>query len=349
MNDINTTQSQKVESTLDWIASNRLHEEYIFFYGLILSGWTALGYYTFGFELSGWTQVENLAVNFLWMLLIGLMMYFAPFWYRLTFGRRSSLQKRTEKIENKIEMMLYGIDDEAERERIYQYYEDNGHTAPSRLAVFALIVLFWMMLFELFFINAWVKGDEYQLVWKPDWANSAIDWIKGNTALPPLGKHSPFFTLKFDDTIFQSQFPDEQAFLTTDFADSALLFHFWRVIKFIPTLVMMGILLWTPFEWLGMKQISARYVTSFWRLIWSGIATFFMLLLTMGLIIMFLMNITYSMRYMLSNDAWLGSLSYMVGYCFILWTLILVAGWGYFWQRVFRWVKGKLSTSEAVS
>lgn len=157
------------------MASERLYEEYLFFYLLIIVFWGFVGLFSFGFELSGYSLQQNLFFNLICFLVLAVAMALTPFWYRIVFGTKARLQRRTTEIEKQIE----AIDDPVKREAIRQHLANDGGLTPRRLQKWSLIFLGWCALFEMFFVSSWVK--DLALVWQPEWGHSVIDWVRVNT------------------------------------------------------------------------------------------------------------------------------------------------------------------------
>lgn len=231
MNDKNQSQS-----VLNWMASERLYEEYLFFYRLIIIFWGFIGLFSFGFELSSYSLQQNLFFNFIWFLALTIAMAFTPIWYRLFFGRKSRLQRRSEKTQQQIE----AIKDPIKREAIKQHIANDGGLAPRTLQKWSLIFLGWCALFEMFFVSSWVK--DLALVWQPEWVNSVINWVRANTNVPPLNVDRKLFLVKLssDDSssaMLKEMFGNEQVFLTSAFGGACLLYHAWHVLSFFPILI----------------------------------------------------------------------------------------------------------------
>lgn len=325
----NNQQPQTPQSTLEWMASNRLYEEYLFFYVIILSVITAIAYYSFGFEIDGWTQPQNLAINFVFYGVLVILLFLTPRWYNVIWGNQARLDKRNKNVLKKIE----AIEDATLRQQARQLYENNGDLRPNRKQVIALILLFCFFNFELFFINSWVKGEDYHLVWQPDWVNAIIDWVRSELTLPPLNENRGFFILKFepDSYILPNK---EIEFLALPMANSTLLFHSWRVLIFLPTLMIFSLLFWQPLDWLGINQVSLKHVRTIRRFIYCSIVTPFVLILFFAVSMMATMEVELSLEILLKNGGWVKGLRFLLGYIYILWCFKLLEGWFYFWKNI---------------
>ncbi|MFC3902388.1 hypothetical protein SAMN05421749_103138 [Acinetobacter marinus] len=213
------TTTNPSQSVLQWMASERLYEEYLFFYLLIIVFWGFVGLFSFGFELSGYSLQQNLFFNFIWFLVLAVAMALTPFWYRIVFGTKARLQRRTTEIEKQIE----AINDPVKREAIRQHLANDGGLAPRRLQKWSLIFLGWCALFEMLFVSSWVK--DLALVWQPEWVHSVIDWVRVNTTVPPLNVDGKIFMLKLNGAgegkaMLKQMFESEQAFLYSPFGEA---------------------------------------------------------------------------------------------------------------------------------
>lgn len=248
-------QADNSQNVLQWMASERLYEEYLFFYVLILVFWAAVGYFSFGFEIEGYSQPENLFVNFLLFLLLATAMALTPLWYRLIFGTHARLARRTQEIYEQVEK----IEDEEKRKTILRYLEQDGALPPRKLQKWCLILLGWCAIFELFFISAWVK--DLQLIWQPEWIKSIIAWMENHINTPPLNQDRKFFYITIDSNNFLSKFfSSEKEFLESSYGSSVMVFHFFRFFENCIILFCLCILLWDLSDWLGMKRVVPRTV-----------------------------------------------------------------------------------------
>jgi membrane protein len=246
---------EEPQNIMEWMMSERLYEEYLFFYILVILFWVAIGFFCFGFEVTGLSAAQNLLLNFILFLLLATLSAFPAFWYDLVFGKNARLNKRTRNIDKK----LAEIADEQKREVIKKYLAQDGQLPPRRLQKFALIFLGWCLLFELFLVNAWIKN--MHLVWQPDWVNGIIDWVARNT--DDLSDKNR--TLGFNGKIFLSNIESNDMFLAlssskdffkSNFGNAVLFFSFWRAIIFFFVLYALYVLLWSALDWLGLKELD---------------------------------------------------------------------------------------------
>ncbi len=340
--------NQQSQSTAEWMASNRLYEEYLFFYVIILSVITAIGYYTFGFEIDGWTQAQNLAINFLLYAVLLVLLFLTPTWYNLIYDLIWGRQARLDKEEGGLGRLINSYEDATLRrdiqqlceedptfhQELRQIFEDRGEMPLNRKQVIALIVLFCFFNFELFFINAWVKGEDYHLVWQPDWVNAIIDWMRSHLNTPPLHIDRDIFYFDLSDSKF-TRFESEDNLLSTRFADSGLFFHFWRFISCPVYLIIYIILLWRPMNWLGMSRVDPKNIQSVGRFLIVAFVSIFMLLFLLAHE-MISRNVLYlSFPMVLGKEMWLHSQGANIYYVLTIIALKFLIGWFHFWKNVF--------------
>ena len=110
-----------------------------------------------------------------------------------------------------IEEELESIEAGEYKNDLIKLYRDSDYLLPPRKQQIALVTAFVIMLFELFYLNAWMK--EGILVWQPEWVNSIIAWVKSHTNTPPLNIDRDIFDLDISDTPFKQFFANEQEFM----------------------------------------------------------------------------------------------------------------------------------------
>ena len=315
------------------MASERLYEEYLFFYVLILVFWAATGFFTFGFEIAGYSPAENLLANFLLFIFLAIMMAFTPVWYRLIFGTQARLQRRTDEIYKQVEK----IEDEEKRRAILQHLELDGALPPRRLQKWCLIGLAWFALFEIFFVSAWVK--DLQLVWQPEWVNKIIAWVHDNTTFPPLNVDRKIFILKLDkDGFFIKNFQSEQEFLASELGDVIVFFHLWRVLIFFPTVFMLYVLMGKVIDWLGMNQFRHFRVGRYWdhdrfsRFVLYSM--FIVPIFVPGAFVALFKDLEFTSGMSLNKNSWLGEFYLNVGFIFMIIGFKFIYTWLLFWKDV---------------
>lgn len=316
------------------MASERLYEEYLFFYLLIIVFWGAVGLFSFGFELSGYSLQQNLLFNFIWFLVLAIAMAFTPFWYRLVFGSKARLQRRTEEIQQQIE----AIEDPIKREAIKQHIANDGGLAPRTLQKWSLIFLGWCALFEMFFVSSWVK--DLALVWQPEWVNSVIDWVRVNTKdLATQGpKVQKLFMIYLDGAgegkaMLKKMFENEQIFLKSPFGEACLLYHAWHALSFFPILIASIICLWQLIGWTGSSHLEAKKGIKGY--IWLAVITFFMTLMLISGAGIILMDVGYRAGSVTGLAGWIRDFWLHIAYFFIIIALRLYSNWFFIFKSLF--------------
>ena len=263
---------EKPQNIMEWMMSERLYEEYLFFYILVILFWVAIGFFCFGFEVAGFSAKQNLLLNFILFLLLATLSAFPTFWYDLVFGKNARLNRRSRQINEK----LAEITDERKREAIKIYLAQDGQLPPRKLQKYALVFLGWCILFELFLVNAWIK--DMHLVWQPDWVNVIINWMRDNTAdfsAKPIGKRRIFLAEYTEINDFGFAFKSTKEFLDSFLGESLLFFHFWRAFIFPFVLFFLCVLLWKPIDWLGFINLDPRYISGIKRMLFCILISFF--------------------------------------------------------------------------
>lgn len=342
---INKHNEQKdTQNVLQWMASNRLYESYLFVYILILSAWVILGLFTFGFEINGYTLKENLAFNFAYFGLLAFFAALTPQLHRLIWGKNAGFEQRRAEIEAKAQ----AIADKQLREAVFHHLESDGGLPPNHWQVRALIFLAWYFLFELFFISAWVK--DLSLVWQPAWVDGIIDWVRNNTTITSRFTTDSLFTVGFGghgdsefEKIAAKMFSnDEQAFLNSPFGDVALLFHFLRAITFIPMVAAWIIIFWQWLGWTGMNRLNPSHIGSVKSFLWLAFISFFMVLLMMSISAVFVEDIGFKVGMVINKVTWMRSFWMNACFIFILIGLSLSIGWLFFWKNVLIKLYGRI-------
>jgi len=321
------------ESVQEWMTSNRLYEEYLFFYLLICLFWFFVGLFSIGIRIPVFNDLQNLAFNTVWFLILCVALSVPKFWYFLIKGRHGQLFQATAKVYE----TLGSIEDVEQREQVHKQITSNGKLPPNRLETLSLAFLFAFILFDILYTRCWIR--DLSLVWQPEWVNACIGWVHNNLSMPPISEDRQIFNLWFDDghndTVLKEYFGDEWAFLASPFGDAAMFYHFIRVMIFVPILAALSIVLWKPLRWLGMQQIDPRNIHSVMSFLrscaWSLIFAFFMAIGMWG----FLTNTTWFTLGLIDQEAWFDNLYINGLYLFIVFGIRFFYGWLIFWKNIF--------------
>ena len=321
------------ESIQEWITSDRLYEEYLFYYLLICLFWFFVGLFSIGIRIPVFNDIQNLIFNSVWFLLLCVALSVPKFWYRLIKGKNAYLFQATAKVYETLD----SIEDIDQREQVHKQITSNGKLPPNRLETLSLAFLFAFILFDILYTRCWIR--DLSLVWQPDWVNACIGWVHNNLSMPPISEDRQIFNLWFDDghndTVLKEYFGDEWAFLASPFGDAAMFYHFIRVMMFVPILAALSIVLWKPLKWMGMQQIDPRNIRSVMSFLrscaWSLIFAFFMAIGTWG----FLTNANWFTLGLIDQEAWFDNLYINVLYLFIVFGIRFFYGWLIFWKNIF--------------
>jgi len=321
------------ESIQEWITSNRLYEEYFFYYLLICLFWFFVGLFSIGIRIPVFNDMQNLAFNTVWFLILCVALSIPKFWYFLIKGRHGQLFQATAKVYETLD----SIEDIEQKEQVHKQITSNGKLPPNRLETLSLAFLFAFILFDILYTRCWIR--DLSLVWQPDWVNMCIGWVHNNLSMPPISEDRQIFNLWFDDghndTVLKEYFGDEWAFLASPFGDAAMFYHFIRVMMFVPILAALSIVLWKPLRWLGMQQIDPRNIHSVMSFLrscaWSLIFAFFMAIGMWG----FLTNTTWFTLGLIDQEAWFDNLYINGLYLFIVFGIRFFYGWLIFWKNIF--------------
>ena len=321
------------ESIQEWITSNRLYEEYLFFYLLICLFWFFVGLFSIGIRIPVFNDMQNLAFNTVWFLILCVALSIPKFWYFLIKGRHGQLFQAIAKVYETLD----SIEDIEQREQVHKQITSNGKLPPNRLETLSLAFLFAFILFDILYTRCWIR--DLSLVWQPDWVNACIGWVHNNLSMPPISEDRQIFNLWFDDghndTVLKEYFGDEWAFLASPFGDAAMFYHFIRVVMFVPILAALSIVLWKPLKFMGMQQIDPRNIHSVMSFLrscaWSLIFAFFMAIGTWG----FLTNANWFTLGLIDQEAWFENLYINGLYLFIVFGIRFFYGWFVFWKNNF--------------
>ena len=252
------------DTIADWLVSNRLYEDNLFYYALIICFWFFIGFAFLGFELEGFSLQQNLFFNFIYYLIICACMALCPFWFKLFFGKT-----HTAKREQELQQALDELD-EYDRAEVEAELAHTGGLAMRPVQRWALVFLGSYFLFEVFFISAWVK--DMALVWQPDWVMGIVEWVRENTdsrSLPDGGSLFDFSSRIGRDDFLLNYYQTETEFLASELGKSAMLFTFWKFISFFPIVFALMGAFGLMSGWLGIGAIKERSQTNLWGFIVS--------------------------------------------------------------------------------
>lgn len=312
----------------DWLISNRLYEDNLFYYALIICFWFFIGFVFLGFELQGFSLQQNLFFNFIYYLIICTMMALCPFWFKLFFSKT-----HTAKREQELHTHLDELDDE-DRQEVIDYLTHTGGLAMRPAQRWALIFLGSYFLFEVFFISAWVK--DMALVWEPRWASVLIEWVRANTDfVSDEGVNHQLFSvyLSHREVELNQLYASEREFLASSFGGATALFQVFR--SFCSPLILFAFatIIWRPLDWLGGLSVDPRNIHSVGSFIFSSIATLAMTLLFLGFIF-YIKSLSSSAKLLFGAIYWLEQFSWNFAFVFAILAIKFIYGWFVFWRNV---------------
>lgn len=304
------------DTIADWLVSNRLYEDNLFYYALIIFVWFFIGFSFLSFEIDGYSPTQNLFFNFLFYLFICVMMALCPFWFRLFFGKT-----HTAKREQELQQALNELD-EYDRAKIEAKLAHTGNLAMRPVQRWALVFLGSYFLFEVFFISAWVK--DLALVWQPDWVIAITEWVRENIKLPPIHKNSGLFYLDFglsNDKILHTMYATETEFLNSEFGKVSLFFHFIRFINVPLIIIAMCCVFLDLIGYNGLNKLkSSTHIENKWQFfksyLWVSFLAFFCALMIVAGFHGLLLSIRVSAEMSMNIGMWLNNL--YLNFCLVL-------------------------------
>ncbi|MDO4699099.1 MAG: hypothetical protein Q4A69_00225 [Moraxella sp.] len=312
----------------DWLFSDRLYENSLFFYTVIILFWFFVGFALMGFEIARFSQKVNLLLNFVFYLVICVCMALSPVWFWLIFKNTNTAQR---------ELELYGILDDLDDEDYWQLKQElyqTGGLPMQSVQRWALVFLGSYFLFEVFFISSWVK--ELALVWEPEWATWLIEWVRANTDfVSDEGVNHQLFSVRIKpkDAVLYQLYTSEREFLASDFGGATALFQAFRSFGFPLILNALAIIMWRPLDWLGFARIDPRNIDSVGSFVFSGLAT-----LAMVFFLFFALYYTAleeSALMLIGKHFWSNSFSLNFILIFMILAIKFIYGWFLFFRNLF--------------
>lgn len=316
------------DTIADWLISNRLYEDNLFYYTLIICFWFFIGFIFLGFEINGYSQAQNLFFNFIYYLIICACMAFCPFWFKFFFSKT-----HTAKREQELNAHLNELDDD-DRQEVVAYLNETGQLAMRPAQRWALVFLGSYFLFEVFFISAWVK--DLTLVWQPDWVMGIVEWVRENTALPPIHENHGLFYLDFSlssDKILHTMYTTETEFLNSEFGKTALFFHFIRFANVSLITIAICLSFLDIIGWSGLKKFTDSdnkdydlfaFLKSY---LWTSFLAFFCALMIIGGIFGLWRSIKTSAEMSMNIVMWLDNLYLNFCLALMIISFFIIVSW----------------------
>ncbi len=331
--------TNKIEVTPVYILNrHRLYERYIFFYMVIMSVWLILASYVLThYKIDTWTVKQNLALGFLYYLFFAAMIALTPFWYRITLYRFTETDKYHQAILEKLEQTAT----KEEYDELSDYLKQNGEIVPSFKQTLALMGIFWILIFEIYFLFSWIDTRTYALLWQPEWMKSISQWVIDHT-----NNGYRFSTFLFDTpTIPRSETwrAETKSMLETPFGHTLATIHVWYTFSYATLLFCVCKTFWHAVDWLGFERLNPKNIHSIGKFLWISFITlvfalpFFLLVIT---IFFRQLGRFPSIKFATTYDIerWFIHLRLYLGFAvFFLFSIKILIGWFSFWKRI--WAK----------
>lgn len=114
----------------------------------------------------------RLGTGLMYFLLTALMMVGSPSLYhhglRRRFEKQAWYQEKLTELSTRATQQEYLI--------VYRYLQKHGHFPDDIPRLMAVAMLFLILLFDLFFLSAWVDKNGV-MVWQPEWVKGVIKWV----------------------------------------------------------------------------------------------------------------------------------------------------------------------------
>lgn len=313
---------------------HRLYERYMFFYAVIMSVWLIIASYVFThYKIDALTIQQNLALGFLYYLFFAVMIGLTPFWFRITLYRFTETDTYHQSILETLEKSAT----QQEYDEMADFLAQNGELAPTFKQTLALMTIFWLLIFELYFLYAWIDPQTKALVWKFDWMQSAIQWVISNTNTDT----NRFFEFTFDPpNIRRSETwrATTLGLLQTPGGNTLALVHLWFMFSYAIILFCMCKVLWRAVDWLGFERVNPKNIYFKWDFIWCSLASLPFSAFFITGIFSFLMLQWFSalkLASVIDVTMWFTHLRlYLLVPVFFLFFIKWFLGWCQFWKRI---------------
>lgn len=316
---------------------HRLYERYMFFYAVIMSVWLIIASYVFThYKIDALTIQQNLALGFLYYLFFAVMIGLTPFWFRITLYRFTETDTYHQSILETLEKSAT----QQEYDEMADFLAQNGELAPTFKQTLALMTIFWLLIFELYFLYAWIDPKTAALLWKFDWMQSAIQWVINHTN--PEGKGiKSLISFTFDPpSIRRSETwrATTLGMLQTPSGNTLVLVHLWFMFSYAIILFCMCKVLWRAVDWLGFERVNPKNIYFKSDFIWCSLASLpFSVFFITGIFSFLILNWFSALKLASVIDVtmWFTHLRlYLLVPVFFLFFIKWFLGWCQFWKRI---------------
>lgn len=246
-----------VESLYVWEGYRRPFENYLFIFTVLLVLLLWLGIETLGFSIKENSLCLDFILNSIWVCVIGILMFLSPSIFCLIFEKEHPIQAE---VQWNTASWIKRADNDKDRQWRTEYAKINGFLPPSKKQKIALIAIFWILLFEVFYLTVWTHNGI--LIWQPNWVNNIIDWMKNhsNTYTTDIGSEIFTITLNKETSYLGKIFSSPKELLESPIGDGLLFLHFTRIFTFPALLFLFSIILWNMVDWVGMERINPKNI-----------------------------------------------------------------------------------------
>lgn len=328
------SESKVVVTPVNILHYHRLYERYIFFYAVIMSVWLILAGQVFTrYKIEALSIQQNLALGLLYYVFFAAMIALTPFWFRITLYRFTETDKWHQFILDRLEE----AGTQEEYDEMCDYLRQNGEVMPSGRQTLALMGIFWILIFEVYFLFAWIDPHTYALLWQPEWLKGMTQWIINHT-----NTDNRFLDFTFDlPNIPRSEtWRDTMlGILNTPYGNTIVAVHIWFMFSFPIFLFCICKTFWYVVDWLGLERVNPKNIHSVGKFLWLSFISFFMLLIFIVFIFSFKLMAQHTLlKFATVTDIskWFIHLKiYVGGAFFFLFAVKILLGWFQFWKRIF--------------
>lgn len=168
-----------------------------------------------------------------YFLLTAVLMISSPYIYhyalRHRFEKQAYYQEKLQQLQSQATAQEYAI--------VARYVRQHGHFPYDIPRLMTLAMLFLIVLFDLFFLSAWVDKNGV-MVWQPEWAKSIIKWAIERTHSNALDIENIFSEFRlFDAPNIPDKAPNKaeliQKFIRTQQGQTLMFFHTVSVVNYL--------------------------------------------------------------------------------------------------------------------
>lgn len=197
--------------------------------GLMMWFWWLLG---IEMQMNFYPQ-GKLTKGLVYFILTASMLMWSPWIYhyalRHRFEKKAYYQEKLQQLQSQATAQEYAI--------VARYVKKHGHFPDDIPRLLTLAMLFLIVLFDLFFLSAWVDKNGV-MVWQPEWVKSIVKWATERTHSNALDIENIFSEFRlFDAPNIPDKAPNKaeliQQFIRTPQGATLMFFHTVSVVKYL--------------------------------------------------------------------------------------------------------------------